>query len=164
MRASLHELVEYIAALPIAALEDSGYVRIDLKEPKSAKPVPRKRRTPTGQASTPAKTPLAQERTAFLADHLGSAELARLIGVSRSQPTRWRSGEESPGPDAARNLVDLDHVLTRALMLFPERVAIDWLYSSNSYLDGARPIDVVKTRGSADVIASLDAASAGAFG
>ncbi|HEX8080577.1 MAG TPA: hypothetical protein VF557_10245 [Jatrophihabitans sp.] len=49
-------------------------------------------------------------------------------------------------------------------MLFPERVAIDWLYSSNSYLDGARPIDVVKTRGSADVIASLDAASAGAFG
>lgn len=49
-------------------------------------------------------------------------------------------------------------------MLFPERVAIDWLYGSNSYLDGARPIDVLKIRGSADVIAALDAAAAFALG
>jgi uncharacterized protein (DUF2384 family) len=111
-----------------------------------------------------ARTPLAAERTELLSDLLGGgAALARALGVSRSQPTRWRSGEEQPGPAAARRLVDLDHVMTRALMLYPPRVANDWLNSTNSYLDGARPIDVLQTRGSAEVIDALDAAAADVF-
>lgn len=110
-----------------------------------------------------AATPLAKERTEFLAAIVGSAGLARMLGVSRSQPTRWRSGAEQPGPDAARGLVDLDHVMTRALMLWPARVATDWLTSANAHLDGARPLDVLKVRGSAEVIDALDAATAGAY-
>ncbi len=109
------------------------------------------------------RTPLAKERTEFLVKVVGGAELARMLGVSRSQPTRWRSGAEQPGPDAARGLVDLDHVMTRALMLWPARVATDWLTSANAYLDGARPIDVLKVRGSAEVIDALDAATAGVY-
>lgn len=109
-------------------------------------------------------TPLVRERATFLVDVLGGAELARWLGVSRSQPTRWRQGAEVPGPEAARELVDLDHVMARALMLFPARVAVDWLTSSNGYLDGARPLDVLKLRGSSEVIAALDAAEAGAIG
>lgn len=108
--------------------------------------------------------PLVRERATFLIDVLGGAELARWLGVSRSQPTRWRQGAEVPGPEAARELVDLDHVMARALMLYPAPVAIDWLTSSNGYLDGARPVDVLKTRGSAEVIAALDAAESGAIG
>lgn len=109
------------------------------------------------------RTPLAKERTEFLVEVVGGAELARMLGVSRSQPTRWRSGAEQPGPDAARGLVDLDHVMTRALMLWPARVATDWLTSANAFLDGARPIDVLKVRGSAEVIDALDAATAGVY-
>ena len=48
-------------------------------------------------------------------------------------------------------------------MLWQPRVAIDWLTSANAYLDGARPVDVLKVRGSAEVIDSLDAAAAGVF-
>ena len=107
---------------------------------------------------------MVRERATFLIDVLGGAELARWLGVSRSQPTRWRQGAEVPGPDAARELVDLDHVMARALMLYPAAVAIDWLTSSNGYLEGARPVDVLKTRGSAEVIAALDAAESGAIG
>lgn len=109
------------------------------------------------------RTPLAKERTEFLIELVGGAELARMLGVSRSQPTRWRSGAEQPGPDAARGLVDLDHVMTRALMLWPARVTSDWLTSANAYLDGARPIDVLRVRGSAEVIDALDAANAGVY-
>ncbi len=107
--------------------------------------------------------PLVRERVRFLTDTVGGAELARWLGVSRSQPTRWRTGEEQPGVETARELVDLDHVLTRALMLWAPRVAIDWLTSANAHLDGARPIDVLRIRGSAEVIEALDAATAGAF-
>lgn len=119
---------------------------------------------PGGARHAAVRLPLAMERTEFLIDAVGSGStLADLLGVSRSQPTRWRTGKESPSPQIARELVDLDHVMARASMLFTQPVALDWLGSSNSYLDGARPIDVLKTRGSAEVIAALDAAMAGAF-
>lgn len=118
----------------------------------------------TGSRHNVVRLPLAMERTEFLIDAVGGGStLADLLGVSRSQPTRWRTGKESPSPQIARELVDLDHVMARASMLFTQPVALDWLSSANSYLDGARPIDVLKTRGSAEVIASLDAAMAGAF-
>lgn len=120
--------------------------------------------SPVGSRHGVIRLRLAMQRTEFLIDALGSGSaLADVLGVSRSQPTRWRTGKESPSPQVARELVDLDHVMARASMLFTQPVALDWLTSSNSYLDGARPIDVLKTRGSAEVIAALDAALAGAF-
>jgi uncharacterized protein (DUF2384 family) len=110
------------------------------------------------------RLPFAQERTEFLISAIGSGTaLAEVLGVARSQPTRWRQGQESPSPETARELIDLDHVMARALMLFPQPVALDWLTSANSYLDDARPIDVLRTRGSAEVIDALDATMAGAF-
>ena len=128
-------------------------------------------RKPTGSRVTavrsgavPARLSFAQERTEFLISAIGSGTaLAEVLGVARSQPTRWRQGQESPSPETARALIDLDHVMARALMLFPQPVALDWLTSANSYLDDARPIDVLRTRGSADVIDALDATMAGAF-
>jgi uncharacterized protein (DUF2384 family) len=54
--------------------------------------------------------------------------------------------------------------MARATMLWTKDVAIEWLEGSNSHLDGARPIDVLKTRGSSEVIDALDAAQSGAFG
>lgn len=110
------------------------------------------------------RMPLAQERTEFAIAAVGSAaNLAKLLNVSRSQPTRWRNGDEVPSPGAARALIDLDHVMARALMLFPQSVALDWLNSANSFLGGARPVDVLHTRGSTEVIQALDAVMAGAF-
>ena len=105
--------------------------------------------------------PQVIQRTDFLIESLGSgAELARLLGVNRSQPAQWRSGKESPGPVTAQRLVDLDHVVAKALLLWPPKAAIDWLEGTNSYLDGARPIDVLRLRGSADVVRALEIAMA----
>ena len=93
----------------------------------------------------------------------GVTKVARALRVSKSQPSRWRSGQEVPSLDAARRLADLDHVLTRALLLWEPAVAVTWLESPNGYLDGARPIDVLVTRGSTEVIDALDAALSGAY-
>ena len=108
--------------------------------------------------------PQAQARTEYLIATLGSGQaVADLLGVSRGQPSKWRTGQETPGPDASRQLIDLDHVLARAMMLWPADVAVDWLKGNNAFLEGARPIDVLRTRGSKDVIEALDATLAGSF-
>lgn len=129
-------------------------------------PITRTARARSGDAAPKPRGELsqAQARTEFLISALGTAQaLAELLNVSRSQPSRWRTGAESPGPEAGRLLIDLDHVLARASMLWPTETARDWLTGSNAFLQGARPIDVLRERGSGEVIAALDAALAGSF-
>lgn len=119
---------------------------------------------PKAVVSGSGRLPQAQSRTEYLIETLGSGQaVADLLGVSRSQPSKWRTGQEKPGPDAAKRLIDLDHVLARALMLWPPDIAVDWLSGTNAFLEGARPIDVLRTRGSRDVIEALDATLAGSF-
>lgn len=104
-------------------------------------------------------------RTELIAKALGSrAELARVLRVSNSQPTRWIKGQESPNPENTRAIVDMDHVIARARLLWSDDdVVSSWLNGSNAFLDGARPIDVIATDGSAPVIAALDQAMSGAY-
>lgn len=103
-------------------------------------------------------------RTASAATALGGVgKIADLLDVSRSQPTRWRQGVERPSPEMARLVVDLDHVMARAQLVFTPEVARRWLTGANSYLEGARPIDVLRRRGSSEVIDALDAAMQGAY-
>jgi uncharacterized protein (DUF2384 family) len=107
---------------------------------------------------------LAAERAEFLIESVGGVRrLAGMLGVSASQPSRWRRGEESPSLAVSRRLLDLDHVLARALLLWEEPVARDWLESPNGHLNGARPIDVLMTRGAGEVTDALDATQGGAF-
>ncbi len=111
------------------------------------------------KATRPKVLSKAQERTGFLIDTIGTAAaVARILNVSRSQPLRWSKGEEAPGPEAARLIIDLDYVLARATLLWKPDVAIDWVEGPNSYLEGARPIDVLNERGPDEVLRALDAA------
>lgn len=63
----------------------------------------------------------------------------------------------------ARAIVDLDHVVARAGLLWQPAVVTSWLYGHNAFLEGARPIDVVKLRGAAPVIEALDQELAGGY-
>jgi uncharacterized protein (DUF2384 family) len=138
-------------------------------------PLPSAGRTPDEHLAEAASQTLAQlrgswgllgpaVRTEMVIAGLGTADAAaKLLGVSKSQPSRWRTGQERPSSEMQRLLLDLDHVIGRAHLLFTPEVALDWLTGSNSYLDGARPIDVLKQRGSTEVIEALDAAMQGAY-
>lgn len=113
--------------------------------------------------------PLAEERYSSdgpvtrVIDALGNNVVAGILGVSQSQPSRWRSGAERPSPDHRKRISDLDHVLDRLLLeLHPEAAGL-WLTGPNPHLGGARPLDLLELRGAAAVLPALDALAAGAF-
>jgi hypothetical protein len=105
-----------------------------------------------------------QQRAGFLIQALGTqSRVADLLEVSRSQPGKWSKGEESPSPERARELIDLDHVVARVVSWLGPEMTISWLNGSNAFLEGARPIDVLRARGSAEVVDAIDAEMSGAF-
>lgn len=108
--------------------------------------------------------PIVPFRTEALIQHVGSVTaVAELLGVDKAQPTRWRKGTAVPSPEKGRLLNDLEHVFSRAAMLFEPEVVRDWMTGPNRYL-GGRPIDVLRERGAAEVLEALDVAEQIAFG
>jgi hypothetical protein len=103
------------------------------------------------------------ERAARLVGVLGNKGVAQLLGVSESQPSRWKTGEEVPNARSAPLLVDLDHVVGRLLLIWDDSVVFDWLTGPNGFLDGARPIDVIATRGTNEVVEAVEAEAAGGY-
>ena len=109
-----------------------------------------------------ADDPLAPARTRWLAQAVGGgARLAEMLGVSASQTSRWASGKERPGPRSAPLLIDLEHVLARVRLVWAEPAATNWMLGANAHLGGARPIDVLTTKGPGPVLDALDAAAWG---
>lgn len=140
-----------------------GAVVVDILGVGTGRPVDVPARRPRTTTFSP--LPLADDRAGFLIDMFGgAAQLARILGVSRSQPSRWQRGQELPSSVVAQQLLDLDHVAAKAMMIWSKDVAVQWLTSSNRALDGARPVDVIVARGSSDVIEELDSIQQGALG
>jgi uncharacterized protein (DUF2384 family) len=126
----------------------------------AATPTPRRK----PGSSKPLPTWRSAERAQFLIDTVGGVnKLAKTLGVSPSQPSRWKSGQEVPSPDIAAKLLDLDHVIALAVQTWHPAVVMDWMTASNGFLEGARPIDVLLQRGSAEVIDALKASLSGAY-
>ena len=120
---------------------------------------------PTARRSGDAAGPDVQWRAKSAAEALGSrTRLADALGVSDSQPTRWIRGEDSPNAENARAIVDLEYVVARARLLWSDDETVNlWLNGRNAFLGGARPIDVIMTRGVSPVVDALDQEMAGAF-
>jgi uncharacterized protein (DUF2384 family) len=102
-------------------------------------------------------------RAEFVVGILGNQGTADLLAVNKSQPSRWRTGEEAPSPAVARKLVDLDYVLGRLVLVWDTAAAVDWLSSPNGFLEGSTPLEVMEARGTAEVIEAIDAEAAGAY-
>lgn len=128
--------------------------------------------SPSGSAAEKTVTkPSGQTGSIQIADRAGAivaalgskSKLASMLEVSPSQPTRWMDGTERPNSENARVIVDLDHVIARAGLLWQAPVIDSWLRGSNAFLEGARPIDVLKTMGSTPVIEALDQELAGGY-
>jgi hypothetical protein len=125
-----------------------------------AKKAPTRKAAVRGAARTgrvAADDPLSEQRVLYLANVFSRAQLAQWIGVSPSQTSRWASGEERPGPAAAPALIDLEHVYSRARLVWGGDSARIWMESANAFLGGARPLDVLLTDGAARVLQTLDA-------
>lgn len=95
--------------------------------------------------------------------HIGHSELVALLNAPLSElhdssPIEWLADGGSAWVVMEALLgVPLHEVAERASRIWPLSVVPDWLVGSNDYLDGARPIDVIRLRGPAEVLAALDA-------
>jgi len=94
---------------------------------------------------------------------LGSqAEVARVLGVSRSRVSRWLRDEE---PDAVnrRKLEGVEFVLGRLLDIYGAETAAKWLRGLNAHLGDRRPVDLLAAGRVADVLLAIEAEEAGAY-
>lgn len=124
---------------------------------------PRRRvRTRENIAATRLSTDL-RRRLGWLIDVLGNNQVAELLQVNRSQPSRWRTGREGLAPPNQRKVLDLDYVIARLHQLWTPDVAAIWLRSPNAHLNAAVPLEVLRQRGVTDVIEALDATAEGAY-
>jgi uncharacterized protein (DUF2384 family) len=93
----------------------------------------------------------------------GSDSAARLLGVEPAIVVRWATRTLSIGDEHAKRVMDLHDVFARALRIFQPRTAMDWLVGSEPYLEFARPVDVLITRGSGPLIEALEAIDSGGY-
>jgi len=118
------------------------------------------------KAAPPAKTavpPEVRRRLSWLVSVLGNNRVAELLQVSRSQPSRWRTGKEGLAAESRRAVIDLDYIITRLHEVYVPEVAKVWLTSPNAFLGGGTPVETLRQRGVLDVIAAIDAEAAGAY-
>jgi hypothetical protein len=102
------------------------------------------------------------QKLARLVESMGNNWVAGILGVSVSQPSRWRTGEERISPENARQVTDLEYVMSRLFQLYPPTLARVWLESYNAHLEG-RPVDVFRLRGALAVAEAVDAEAQGAY-
>lgn len=88
--------------------------------------------------------------------------LAALLGISASQPTRWRQRKERPGDVSARRLLGLEYITSRLAEVFTARQAQVWLASPNPFLGGSSPAQVFTHFGAAAIEPAISATEVGA--
>ena len=99
-----------------------------------------------------------------LAEAFGSSGIvARLLDVDAAMITRWRKESAQISPEMRGRIIDLHDVLNRAFQIFRPRQAIMWLFGSEPFFGGARPIDVLARRGAAPLIEALAGIESGAY-
>ena len=132
-----------------------------IEKGKTALPTPLA--TALGKTEQVSLDPLRFKLAIFL-DALGSsAKAAAFLGVARSQPGKWLSGQERPNPRARRQIQDFEYIWDRLTDERPPEAAHIWLNSANSFLNGSTPLIWLKTRGAEDVIVAIDAEESGSY-
>lgn len=92
-----------------------------------------------------------------LVEAFGARPIGKLLDVGAGTVTNWKNRRHTISTEYAKRVIELHDVMVRALQVYPSRVAMDWLVGNDSFLDNARPIDVLVVRGAAPLIVALDA-------
>ena len=109
----------------------------------------------------------ATEQTVRMLDRLrevfdSDAEIARVTGVSPSQLSRWRRGQE-PSEPAWDRLVDLFAVVLKLEGFFPTGRIRAWLEGPSAHLAERTPLYLIRHGETGEVIAAIHAMKAGAY-
>lgn len=104
----------------------------------------------------------ARKVEALRDDFRSSARLADLLGVNRSQVTRWLRGA-GIDPLNAEKIDLLEMVWANLLRLYEPDAAFDWLMGLNPQLGDRRPIDLIRTGKTEELMRAIRADRAGSF-
>jgi len=104
----------------------------------------------------------ARKVEALRADFRSAAQLADMLGVSRSQVTRWLRGSGIDPLNAER--VDLlELVWSNLLRIYEREAALAWLFGANPLLGDRRPIDLVRMGRTEELMRAIRAERADTF-
>ena len=99
---------------------------------------------------------------ALRADFRSAAQLADMLGVSRSQVTRWLHGA-GIDPLNAEKVDLLELVWSSLVRLYEKEAAVAWLFGINPTLGDRRPIDLVRAGRTEELMRALRAERSDAF-
>src|SRR6516162_4868139 len=99
---------------------------------------------------------ITQKVEALRADFRSAAQLADILGVSRSQVTRWLRGA-GIAPLNAEKVDLLELVWSSLLRLYDRDAALAWLFGVNPTLGDRRPIDLVRAGRAEDLMRAIRA-------
>ena len=100
--------------------------------------------------------------SALRRDFKTGAALADLLGVNRSQVTRWLRGA-GIDPLNADKIDLLELVWSSARRLYAPEAARTWLFGLNPHLGDRRPIDLVRAGRAEELVRALRAERAESF-
>jgi len=104
----------------------------------------------------------ARKVEALRADFRSAAQLALMLGVSRSQITRWLRGAGIDPLNAER--VDLlELVWSSVLRIYDKDAALAWLFGVNPNLGDRRPIDLIRAGRTEELLRAIRAERADSF-
>jgi transcriptional regulator with XRE-family HTH domain len=95
-------------------------------------------------------------------DFQSAARLAALLGVSRSQITRWLRGS-GIDPLNAEKVELLELVWSNLLRLYDPEAALAWLSGVNPLLGDRRPIDLIRLGRTEELMRAIRAERSDAF-
>lgn len=90
------------------------------------------------------------------------AAVAKLLGVDRSQPRRWREGQLPDPMNASRLTVLATVVEVLSAMLSPTTIP-KWLAGANAHLGDRTPLALLRNGQVSEVFEAMDALRTGAF-
>ena len=108
--------------------------------------------------------PLATARKveALRVDFRSAAQLAAMLGVSRSQVTRWLRGA-GIDPLNAEKVDLLELVWSSLLRIYEKEAALAWLFGVNPNLGDRRPIDLIRAGRTEELMRAIRAERADSF-
>ena len=104
----------------------------------------------------------AKKIEALRADFRSAAQLAHMLGVSRSQITRWLRGA-GMDPLNAEKVDLLELVWSNLLRLYEREAALAWIFGLNPLLGDRRPIDLIRLGRTEELMRAIRAERADTF-
>jgi transcriptional regulator with XRE-family HTH domain len=104
----------------------------------------------------------AKKIEALRADFRSAAQLADMLGVSRSQITRWLRGA-GMDPINAEKVDLLELVWSNLLRLYDKQAALAWIFGINPQLGDRRPIDLIRQGRTEELMRAIRAERSDSF-